>query len=314
MAIFGARIGSEFRRTPQRTKWSRAASMQDSPSKRRALAFLPHENNSMQELEKKMSAIAKTSARLSRILSPLLLGILLAACGANVQSTPPPPVAPTPPGAPTLTLSAQSTSVETGAATTLTWSSTDASACSAGGAWSGAKSTSGTESTGALSATSAFSLDCSGSGGTTSQSVTVTVSAVAAAPTVSLTADPISVVPGDSATLNWSTTNASSCTASGGWMGSKATSGSASTGALNATSTFSLACTGTGRYDLSKRHGDGVGSDCCADGVADPPIRPPSSPVIRRRSTGARQTPVRAPPQAVGWEAKRLRAARQQAR
>ncbi len=65
-------------------------------------------------------------------------------------------------------------------------------------------------------------------------------------PTVTLSSSPTSVAQGSSAALMWSTTNAKSCTASGGWSGNKATSGSTSTGALNATTTYTLTCTGTG--------------------------------------------------------------------
>jgi hypothetical protein len=46
--------------------------------------------------------------------------------------------------------------------------------------------------------------------------------------------------------LTWSSTNADSCTASGGWSGSKATSGSGSTGAISANTTYKLTCNGPG--------------------------------------------------------------------
>lgn len=78
-------------------------------------------------------------------------------------------------GVPTVTLSASPTSVPSGSASTLTWSSTNATSCSASGAWSGAKAISGSQSTGALTSTSTYSLTCSGSGGSASTSATVTV-------------------------------------------------------------------------------------------------------------------------------------------
>lgn len=65
-------------------------------------------------------------------------------------------------------------------------------------------------------------------------------------PTVSLSASPISVTAGGSSTLTWASTNATSCTASGGWSGTKATSGNYPTGALNTTITYNLDCTGAG--------------------------------------------------------------------
>jgi hypothetical protein len=61
---------------------------------------------------------------------------------------------------------------------------------------------------------------------------------------VALSVTPTSVSSGASATLAWSSTNATSCAASGAWSGTKPTSGSQSTGALSATSTYTLTCTG----------------------------------------------------------------------
>ena len=66
------------------------------------------------------------------------------------------------------------------------------------------------------------------------------------APTISLSATPSSIGSGAASTLQWSTTNATACAASGGWSGSKPVSGSASTGVLLASATFSLTCTGAG--------------------------------------------------------------------
>ena len=147
--------------------------------------------------------------------------------------------------APTLTLSASPTSVMAGESTTLTWSSTNADSCTASGGWSGTKETSGSESSGALTGDVTFRLSCTGAGGTVERSVAVTVTPVSA-PTVSLAASPDVVNAGGAATLNWSSENATSCTASGGWSGAKNTSGSEATGALNQNTTFTLSCSGPG--------------------------------------------------------------------
>ncbi len=77
--------------------------------------------------------------------------------------------------APTVSLSASPASISSGATATLTWSSTDVTACNASGAWSGARTTSGMQTTPALTATSTFSLACTGAGGTTTASATVSV-------------------------------------------------------------------------------------------------------------------------------------------
>lgn len=148
--------------------------------------------------------------------------------------------------APTVTLSASPTSVTTGSPTTLTWSSQNATVCNASGAWAGQKATAGSEQSASLNATSTFTLACDGPGGSASRGVTVTVSASPPAPTVSLSASPTSVAPGSTTTLTWSSTNATGCTASGGWSGARGTSGSETSGALSNTATFTLGCAGAG--------------------------------------------------------------------
>jgi hypothetical protein len=75
--------------------------------------------------------------------------------------TPPPPPAPRP----TATITASPTSVVLGNTSTLTWTSTDAASCSAGGAWSGALATSGAQVTAPLAVNSTYSLTCQGAGG-----------------------------------------------------------------------------------------------------------------------------------------------------
>lgn len=67
-------------------------------------------------------------------------------------------------------------------------------------------------------------------------------------PTVSISLSPNSINSGSAAQINWSTTNATTCEASGAWSGSKATSGSESTGTLNnpGTLTYTLTCRNQG--------------------------------------------------------------------
>jgi CubicO group peptidase (beta-lactamase class C family) len=79
-----------------------------------------------------------------------------------------------------------------------------------------------------------------------SDDVVVTVTgAPAGAPAVTISANPTTVTTGGSSTLNWSATNADSCTASNGWTGAKAVTGTESV-TVAQTSTYTLACTGTG--------------------------------------------------------------------
>jgi len=98
----------------------------------------------------------------------------------TTTTTPTPPVTPVVPvipvtPAPTISLSALPTSLSSGSTSTLTWHTTNATSCTASGAWSGSKSTSGSITTSALSSTSNYTLTCSGGGGTVIGSVVVTV-------------------------------------------------------------------------------------------------------------------------------------------
>jgi endoglucanase len=243
------------------------------------------------------------------------------------------------PTAPTVTLTVDPTSITLGQAATLSWSTTNATACTASGAWNGARALSGSQSVTPTSAgTSTYSLACTGAGGTTTRSATVTVAAAASvtmlpgqlqmssdwgagycanvtvtntgttrvvwatdiavqgtitqewsatasaatgtvrfagvswnrelapggstqfgfcanrtgggggqAPTVAIAVNPASITIGQSATVSWSSTNATACTASGAWSGQRPTSGSQSvTGTTPGTLTYSLVCAGSG--------------------------------------------------------------------
>src|SRR5262245_49356574 len=152
---------------------------------------------------------------------------------------------------PTINLSANPMSVQDQGSTTLTWSTTDADACTASNGWTGSKPTSGSETRGPLSADTTFTLTCTNTdGGSAARSVTVDVASATPAPTVSFSANPTSVASGSSSTLSWTTSDATSCNGTGGisgWPGTKSVpNGSQSVGPLNAAATFSLSCTGAG--------------------------------------------------------------------
>jgi Spherulation-specific family 4 len=77
--------------------------------------------------------------------------------------------------APTVSLSATPSSVSSGGASSLAWTSANATGCTASGGWSGSEPTAGSASTGALTTTTQYVLSCSGPGGSASASTTVTV-------------------------------------------------------------------------------------------------------------------------------------------
>jgi hypothetical protein len=128
--------------------------------------------------------------RLIRVALCFSLGMLvyvaLVSCGrvggANSGNIP----------APTVMLTvAPTTPITLGQSVTLTWSSTNATSCTASASpgendWPGARATSGSQSaTPAATGTETYTLACSGAGGTLSASVAVTVNSNGAGPVIS---------------------------------------------------------------------------------------------------------------------------------
>ena len=105
---------------------------------------------------------------------------------------------------PTATLSVYPSVVAPGNTSNLTWTSANATLCTAGDGWSGSFPSSGTQVTNAVSTTTSYSLSCTGAGGTsTAASATLTVSSVSmslapqnAALTLARTQQFIATVPG----------------------------------------------------------------------------------------------------------------------
>jgi hypothetical protein len=85
-----------------------------------------------------------------------------------------------------------------------------------------------------------------GGGGSDGGGGGTTPPASGTAPTVNLTPSPMSVVSGGSTTLTWTSTNATSCVASGGWTGNKGTNGNMTIGSITAATAFTLTCNGAG--------------------------------------------------------------------
>jgi hypothetical protein len=142
-----------------------------------------------------------------------------------------------------LSFTADPSPVQAGQTTTLKWQTQDTRSCTASGAWSGtqARNSTGKASPVLTQRTNVLTLTCQGDGGETSESVTVEAQG---APEITLSADRTLVTSGENATLTWTSTDATSCTASGAWSGNKALSGSETSAALETGSyTFTLNCT-----------------------------------------------------------------------
>ncbi len=149
---------------------------------------------------------------------------------------------------PTLSITADPTTVDYQSLSTLTWNARNVVSCSAGGDWSGARPFSGTDSVGPLVADSTFELSCtSASADPVTDAVTVSVSPLPANPLTLVFAASDSSVPLNGSTdLSWSATGADSCDATGHWSGPRPEVGNENTGPLAANVTFSLSCTGAG--------------------------------------------------------------------
>ena len=77
----------------------------------------------------------------------------------------------------TLTFVLNPVTIAVGSKATLSWTSSNVSTCTGSGAWTGSKLRSGTLSTGIISTagTKTYTLSCTGTGGTVTKSVTLTI-------------------------------------------------------------------------------------------------------------------------------------------
>ena len=107
-------------------------------------------------------------------------------------------------------------------------------------------------------------------------------------PTVSLSVSPTNVANDGSTTLTWTSNNADSCTASGGWSGSRSTTGSSIESSLTANKTYIVTCSGAG----------GIASDSVNVTVANSetsaqctPLLAPSGNIITVNPSQVQQLP-----------------------
>ena len=142
------------------------------------------------------------------------------ACGGSGGGN----IIPSPPK-PTVTISASPTTITTGQSSKLTWSSTNANACTASGSWSGTSATSGSQMvTPSATGKYTYTLACTGSDGTANASATLTVNPTSQPLAVSVSASPTTVNTGATVTLTATVT---------GGDGNPTVSWSAPTGTFN---------------------------------------------------------------------------------
>lgn len=142
--------------------------------------------------------------------------------------------------APVVTLSANPATITRGQSTMLTWTSANATAVSIAPA-PGAVTTGGSRAVSPTASTT-YTAKATGEGGEATASASVQV--VAPPPTISIKADPASIVRGQSTTLTWSSTDASSVSISP-TPGSVATGGNRSV-SPSTTTTYTATAKGEG--------------------------------------------------------------------
>lgn len=154
-----------------------------------------------------------------------------------------------PPAPPRVDLVATPTTVAPGADVTLSWTTSGADRCTAGGDWSGDRPLQGSFVAAQIAGTRSYSMNCSGAGGGGGDSLSVFVGSVPPPPPLvaigtSIHALPAWIGPGGSTTLSWASSGATACEASGAWTGTRPASGSATISGILKDSTFSLSCAG----------------------------------------------------------------------
>jgi hypothetical protein len=122
-------------------------------------------------------------------------------------------------------MSLGSSTVAVGGSTTLTWSTINATSCTASVNWTGTMPPNGSQTVTVTGpGANQYALTCTNAAGASASNF-VNLTAVAP-PVPTLTLSTASITLGQSATISWSSLNSASCTASGSWSGPLPTTGS----------------------------------------------------------------------------------------
>lgn len=142
--------------------------------------------------------------------------------------------------------------VEMGKDASIKWTSVGATSCVAAGNWIGDKALSGTESTGFFNYFGNFNyaVTCSGTSGSVTDVVMVKVLPPSVDIKVNNLDGQVNIISGKSASLKWTSSGVSNCTASGAWSGSKANTGTQSTGNLYSTAVYAITCQDVNRNNI----------------------------------------------------------------
>jgi hypothetical protein len=213
----------------------------------------------------------------------VLTGVLTIPAGEGNYQVPLSGVAPI-----TANISASSNTATIGQPVTLSWSASAGSKCTAASAptataaFSGSIALSGSvQVTQTTAGTETYQIQCTAAGAPDVNSPAISVVWSWPAVRATISASPTTITAGQSAKLTWKSSNATSCTASGGgaddnWAGTKATSGSQTVTepvALDTSSvvlTFGITCDSTTSGLSDKASVDVTEGQTVANGVGPP--------------------------------------------
>lgn len=180
-----------------------------------------------------------------------------------------------PPAKPTFT--ADKTSVTSGSDVLLSWSSAGATSCQLTPGNITSSGANGSTLVSAITQTTTYTITCSNTAGTASNTLQIDVSAnpSATSPTiVSFTATPNSLSAGQTSTLNWATNNVATngCALTPSPLTSAAASGLWQTPALTSSVSYTLTCSDTSGKSVSSS------LSVTVNGITPPPAPAPSDP------------------------------------
>ena len=181
---------------------------------------------------------------------------------------------------PTVTISANPTSITKGSSSVLTVTATNATGITITGSNGSNRTVAASGGSITVSPTSAttYTANATGSGGTASASVTITMTVSTSAPTVTIAANPQSITKGSSSVVTVTATNATQVTLVGSNNSQRTLGPNGATVSVSPTSTTTYTATATG--------GGGTATSAVIITVGPPPPPPPQTFQLTMTSAG----------------------------
>ncbi|HVM58851.1 MAG TPA: hypothetical protein VMT80_00760 [Candidatus Paceibacterota bacterium] len=203
------------------------------------------ENGTVIDQESQSNHSPKTISRTLHTAGTYNYALTYSLSGESVTYTARVVVTPPPPPKPTCTLTANPTSITGDESSTLHWTTTNATSATIDQGIGAVTPVAGGSTSVSPTSNTTYTLTATGTGGTVTCHAAVTI-VTNPKPTCTLTAAPTSIAAGDSSTLHWTTTNATSATIDQG-IGAVTPAAAGSTSVSPATTTtYTLTATGAG--------------------------------------------------------------------